>query len=49
MFTAHELRTLLEVWRLLASLRSSKPAPDLDSDLTVAVRAVERAFSKAAA
>jgi hypothetical protein len=42
-----ELRTLLEAWRLIAELRSAKPTADLASDLTIAVRALERAYSKA--
>lgn len=48
MFTQRELQAILEAWRLVAMVRSSKSAPDLDSDLAVAARALERAFSKLA-
>lgn len=49
MLTKGELDSLLEAWRLLAVLLSSKPTPALEHDLSVAVRALERAYSIAAA
>ena len=49
MLTKGELDTILEAYRLLALVLSSRTPPkDVEHNLTVAVRALERAYSIAA-
>lgn len=47
MLTKGELDALLEAYRLLATVLSSRTATAVERDLTVAVRALERAYSVA--